>query len=184
MTDRQASRFIDDGRLYAPAALRNRAGLIDMLRDVLPQSGQVLEIASGTGEHAVAFAAAFPRVVFHPSEPNATCRASIEAWIAATGVGNVLPPLALDATDEIWTAELVDAILCINLLHLAAAPIAAVMRGAAATLKPGGSLVTYGLFTPELTAAIVAAATQNGLTPRPAVPMPDHHQALIFRLAQ
>lgn len=184
MTDRQASRFIDDGRLYAPAALRNCAGLIDLLRDVLPQNGLVLEIASGTGEHAVAFATAFPRLLFRPSEPNATCRLSIEAWIAATGVGNVLPPLVLDATDESWNTPPVDTILCINLLHLAAAPIAAVMRGAAATLKPGGVLVTFGLFTPELTAAIVASATQNGLTPQTAVPMPDQHQALIFRLGR
>ncbi len=181
MTDKQASRFIDDGRLYAPAALRNRAALIELLRDVLPEAGIVLEIASGTGEHAVAFAAAFPCVVFRPSEPNATCRRSIEAWIAATGVGNVLPPLALDATDEIWSVEPVDTILCVNLLHLAAAPIAAVMHGAAATLKPGGSLITYGPFTPELTRAIVAAAERSSLTPQPAVPMPDQHQALVFR---
>ena len=183
MTDRQASRVIDDSRLYAPAALRNRAGLIALLREVLPESGTVLEIASGTGEHAVAFAEAFPQLVFRPSEPNATCRASIAAWIAASGVDNVLPPLALDAREPVWLSERVDAVLCINLLHLAAAPIAAVMQGVGVTLKQGGVFVTYGPFTPELTATITKAAGENGLTHLPAIAMPDHHQALVFRLA-
>jgi tRNA A58 N-methylase Trm61 len=183
LTERQASRFVDDGRLYAPAALRNRAALIALLREVLPESGTVLEIASGTGEHAVAFAEAFPQLLFHPSEPNATCRASIAAWINATGVGNVLAPLALDARELIWLTEPVDAVLCINLLHLAAAPVAAVMRGVAVTLKQGGVFVTYGPFTPELTATITKAAEENGLTPLPAVAMPDQHQALVFHRA-
>lgn len=183
MTDRQASRFIDDGRLYAPAALRNRAALIALLREVLPESGTVLEIASGTGEHAIVFAEAFPQLVFCPSEPNVTCRASISAWIAASGRGNVLTPLALDAREPVWLTEAVDAVLCINLLHLAAAPIAAVMQGAAATLRNAGVLVIYGPFTPELTATITKAAEQNSLIPLPAIAMPDQHQALVFHRA-
>jgi len=181
LNNAKTPRLIDDGRLYAPAALRNRASLIDLLRGVLPDQGRVLEIASGTGEHAVAFAAAFPLLTFQPSEPNATCLASIRAWIKVSGVTNVAAPFALDVTELPWAVAQVDAVLCINLLHLAAAPLEAVLRGAAMVLKPGGMLVTYGPFTPELVQAMAKSASEHDLIPLPRHPMPDQHLALLFR---
>ena len=89
-----------DDRLSSPAALRNREPILTVLRDVLPSSGTVLEVASGSGEHAVAFARALPDLMWQPSDPSTDARASISAWIAAEELWNVLPPLDLDATEE------------------------------------------------------------------------------------
>ncbi|MBP0494597.1 DUF938 domain-containing protein [Pararoseomonas indoligenes] len=132
----------DDPRRRAPAAARNRDPILAVLRAVLPPRGVVLEVASGTGEHALHFAQAFPDLVFQPSDPDAGARASIDAWTA--GQGNVRPALALDAAGE-WPVIAADAVLCINMIHIApwsATP--GLMRGAAACLRAGSPLVLYG----------------------------------------
>ncbi|MGO9943551.1 MAG: DUF938 domain-containing protein, partial [Rhodoblastus sp.] len=84
-----------DPRLFAPAAARNRGPILDVLRQVLPREGLVLEIASGSGEHVVHFATHLPKLTFQPTDPGAEARASIAAWIAASGAKNILAPLAL-----------------------------------------------------------------------------------------
>src|SRR3546814_14990258 len=94
-------KHMDRGR-PAPAAARNREPILAVLRDVLPVTGLVLEIASGTGEHAVHFAAALPSFDWQPSDPDAASRESIAAWVAEAGLANVRAPLALDASSPRW----------------------------------------------------------------------------------
>jgi hypothetical protein len=84
-------------RQYAPATLRNRDFILDVLRDVLPMTGVILEVASGSGEHIVHFARNFSALVFQPSDPDTDARLSVAAWVKATGVTNVRAPIALDA---------------------------------------------------------------------------------------
>jgi len=135
-------------RGFAPAAERNVGPIVEVLRGALPARGRALEVASGTGQHVVAFAAAFPAVDWQPSDPDPAARASIAAWTAHAGVGNVRPPLALDVAAPDWERRLAgpfDAVLAINLIHIA--PWAAALglfRGAATLLGPGGALYLYG----------------------------------------
>jgi tRNA G46 methylase TrmB len=107
-----------DDRQYAPATLRNRDFILDVLRDVLPMTGVILEIASGSGEHVVHCARDFPALVFQPSdhEPNALLSAA--AWIKATRVTNVRAPIALDASHPVWPVASADGIICINMVHI------------------------------------------------------------------
>lgn len=134
----------DDGRLSAPSALRNRDAILAVLRLQLPAAGRVLEIASGTGEHVAHFAAAMPGVRFQPSDRDPTRRASIDAW--TSGLANVEPALDLDVTRP-WPALHVDAVICINMIHIAPwAAAEALVAGAAHALVPGGKLVLYGPF--------------------------------------
>ena len=138
--------------LSAPSAQRNRGPILDVLRASLPERGSVLEIASGTGEHVVWFAAALPGLVFQPSDPDAAARASIEARIAQTRLPNVRAPLALDASAAHWSlpsevAESLVAILCINMIHIAPWPATlGLMRGAGRLLRAGGVLYLYGAY--------------------------------------
>ncbi len=135
----------DDRRLYAPSAPRNREPILQVLRQHLPPAGTVLEVASGTGEHVAYFAAALPGVTWQPTDPDAERRDSIAAWTRE--LPNVRPPLDLDAVEGPWPAGPVDAVLCINMIHIA--PPAAtngLIAGAAATLGVGGSLILYGPF--------------------------------------
>ena len=87
---------LSDDRQYAPATLRDRDFILDVLRDVLPMTGVILEIASGSGEHVVHFARNLPSLVFQPSDPDPDARLSVAAWVKATGVTNVRAPFALD----------------------------------------------------------------------------------------
>lgn len=143
----------DDPRQYAPAAARNREPILAVLRRVLPASGRVLEIASGTGEHVVHFAQGMPGQRWRPSDPDEAARASIAAWIAALGLANVEPPLALDVCAEDWnlaSASPFDALVCINMIHIApweATP--ALFDGAARVVRPGGAVFLYGPFMRE-----------------------------------
>ena len=105
-------------RQYAPATLRNRDFILDVLRDVLPMTGVILEIASGSGEHVVHFAKHFPALRFQPSDPELDARLSIAAWVKATGVTNVRAPIALDASHSVWPISSADGIVCINMVHI------------------------------------------------------------------
>ena len=136
-----------DHRLFAPAAPRNRGPILDVLRDTLPKSGLALEIASGTGEHVVHFAAALPDLTFQPSDPGADERASIAGWIAASGANNVLAPLALDAAALPWPILRADAILCINMIQISPwAATEGLFCGASTLLASGAPLVLYGAY--------------------------------------
>jgi hypothetical protein len=138
---------IEDARRFAPAVARNKAAITEVLTRHLPQSGVVLEIASGSGEHALHFAAQFPALTFQPSDPDAASRASIAAWQGEAQHANLLPPLALDVMAEAWPAQRADVVLCINMIHIAPwGATGALMRGAARTLPVGGSLFLYGPF--------------------------------------
>jgi hypothetical protein len=144
----------DDARLFAPATERNREPILAVLERMLAPidgNGDVLEIASGTGQHVTYFAARLPGLRFQPSDPDPANRASIAAWIAETGLANVRAPLALDVTSESWpVAQPVAAILCINMIHISPwAATLGLMRGAARLLAPGAPLYLYGPFMRE-----------------------------------
>ncbi|OYY89771.1 MAG: SAM-dependent methyltransferase [Sphingomonas sp. 28-66-16] len=130
-------------RKHAPATLRNRDAIAGMLVEILPVTGLVLEIASGSGEHCAFFAQAMCGHDWQPSDPDPTALASIAAWTA--GIGNVRPPLAIDAAAEDWPIDRADAALCINMAHIS--PWSAslgLMAGAARILAQGGPLILYG----------------------------------------
>lgn len=133
----------EDPRRIAPAAARNREPILGVLRHALPPTGLVLEVASGSGEHCAHFAIALPRLVFQPSDPDPLNRASCDAWCA--GLPNVRPALALDATDPDWPLAAAEAVLCINMAHIAPwAATLGLLRGAARLLAPGARLILYG----------------------------------------
>jgi len=141
----------EDPRLSSPSARRNRGPILEVLRRVLPESGGVLEIASGSGEHVCHFAAALPRLVFQPSDPDESARRSIRAWITHTGLANVRPPLTLHAEEEDWPlgdfASGLRAVLSINMIHIAPwSACLGLLRGASLRLPPGGLLMLYGPF--------------------------------------
>ena len=134
-------------RRTAPAAERNREPILEALRRVLPGKGLVLEIASGTGQHVVHFARALPGLHWQPSDRDPEARASIVAWTAHEGPRNVRTPLNLDACTEAWPIERADAIVCINMIHIAPwAATLGLMAGAARLLPRGGVLFLYGPF--------------------------------------
>jgi SAM-dependent methyltransferase len=138
----------DDARLHAPAAARNRDPILRLLQDHLPRRGLVLEIASGSGEHIAHFArASDPGLVFQPSDADPAARSSIDAWTAALGLPNVRPAVAIDVTSEHWPVPHADAVLCINMIHIAPwAATIGLMRGAARVLGSRGLLYLYGPF--------------------------------------
>src|SRR5690349_20487388 len=102
----------------SPAAERNRQPIIDVHATVLPDRGLVLEVASGSGEHVLHFAQAFPRLLWQPSDPEPAALRSIEAWRAESGLFNLLPAVSLDARAATWPVVQADAILCINMVHI------------------------------------------------------------------
>lgn len=131
----------------SPAALANLAPLTAILREVLPPAGLVLELGSGTGEHALHLARAFPGLVLQPSDPDPAARASVVAWTAEARLPNLLPPLALDVRAAAWTGAGAAAVLCVNVLHVAPLDaVEALCAGAARVLPPGGPLVVAGPF--------------------------------------
>lgn len=132
-------------RLYAPATSRNREPILGVLRPILPSSGIVLEIASGTGEHIVHLAEALPDLVFQPSDLNHQALSSVAAWIEARGLTNVLPPILLDATVLPWPVTSAGAVVCINMIHIAPWPATiGLVKGAGSILLPGAPLYLYG----------------------------------------
>jgi len=139
-----------DPRLYAPAVARNREPILAVLRRVLPAAGLVLEVASGSGEHAAFFAAALPGVSWQPSDPDPRARASIAAFLDAGAPPNLLPPLALDAAAGGWPIARAMAVVCINMIHVAPwSACEGLIAGAARVLPPGGVLYLYGPYKEE-----------------------------------
>lgn len=194
-------------RRFAPATARNRDPILDVLGPLLPESGLVLEVASGTGEHVVHFAQARPGLVWQPSDPSQEARESIAAWAEAEGLPNVRAPLALDAAAEDWPVDNFDAAVCINMLHISPwAATQGLMKGAGKRLTPGGLLYIYGPFrradTPtapsnaafdadlkgrdarwglRMLEDVRAEAEANGLGFEGFVEMPANNLSLIFR---
>lgn len=130
--------------LNAPAAERNKAPILGVLKRVLPRTGLVLEIASGTGQHIVHFARELPHLEWQPSDPDPEMLGSIIAWIAQTGARNVRDPLSLDVCSEAWPTH-ADAVLCINMIHISPwAATLGLMRGASRLLQKESFLYLYG----------------------------------------
>jgi len=135
------------GALHAAATQRNREPILEVLRGVLPPAGLVLEIASGTGQHVAFFARALPALRWQPSDPTPAYLDSIRAWTAEAGVANVAAPVELDVERWPWPIERADAILNINMIHIAPWSAAvALLEGAARVLPPSGVLYLYGPF--------------------------------------
>jgi SAM-dependent methyltransferase len=214
MTDRPSfwqpgaeTRAGADPRLRAPSAGRNREAILAVLEGVLPPSGLVLEIASGSGEHAVHFARALPGLTFQPSDPSPEALASIAAWAQGSGLGNVRPPLLVDAAAPDWPIEAAEAILCINMIHIAPwAAAQGLFRQAGRLLSPGRPLYLYGpyrrpgrplepgnaAFDESLRSrdpawglrdldAVAALGAANGFGPPEVVEMPANNLSLVFR---
>jgi hypothetical protein len=141
---------MSDHRQYAPATLRNREFILDVLRDVLPKRGVILEIASGSGEHVVQFATGFPGLVFQPSDVEPEALESVAAWAKATGVTNVRAPVVLDASQSPWPIASADGIICINMVHISPwEATLGLIKGAAAILPPTSPFYLYGPYKRE-----------------------------------
>ncbi len=203
--------FVFDGateaKRHAPATLRNRDAIADVLRGALPKCGLILEIASGTGEHICHFATAFPHLQWQPSDPEPAAIASIMAWCADAALSNIAPPVACDAAAPDWPIAACDAILCINMVHIAPwAATQGLMAGAGRLLPPGGLLYLYGPFVEadvetapgnvefdaslksrnnawglRDTADVMAVAADAGLRFEARVAMPANNLSLLFR---
>ena len=144
---RNRERPVTDHRLHAPATSRNRDAILGVLRGVLPPAGLVLEVASGSGEHVVHLARNLPGLTFQPSDPSPEALRSVSAWVEAARVTNVRPPLALDASAAPWPVASADAVVCINMVHIAPWSAAeGLVRGAAEVLPDGAPLYLYGAF--------------------------------------
>ncbi len=199
---------MDTAARSAPAALRNRDPILEVLKRHLPAQGLVVHVAEGTGEHAVHFATALPGLTFQPTDPDPDARASIAAWREASGLENLLAPLALDAADpEHWPVERAEAIVCINMVHISPwTATQGLMRGAGRILGSGGVLFLYGpyrernvatapsneAFDASLKArnpawglrdleAITALAEREGLSLDTRVEMPANNLSVVFR---
>lgn len=137
-------------KLHAPATLRNRQPILDVLRSVVSDVGVVLEVGAGTGEHAVYFAAALPRVTWQPTDPDPDALSSIAAYAADAGLANLRPAYALDTRALPWAGvgeATVDAVVAINVIHISPWDVCrGLIAGAAGALKPDGRLVLYGPF--------------------------------------
>jgi hypothetical protein len=202
VTDRDAKRT-------APHVARNAAPIADILGDVLPARGLVLEIASGSGEHILHFAREFPKLLWQPSDPEPAALRSIEAWRVEAGLFNLLPAVSLDARAATWPVPRADALLAINMVHISPwAATQGLMRGAGLLLIPGAPLYLYGAFRQEdvetapsneafdesLRArnsewglrdvgAVADEAGENGLLLESVTPMPANNLSLVFRKA-
>jgi SAM-dependent methyltransferase len=135
-----------DARRHSGAAERNRGPILEVLQRVLPPHGRALEIAAGTGQHAVHFAAGLPGWSWCPSDPDPSALASIAAWAADAALPNLLPAVELDVLAMPWAVQgPFDAVFCANMLHISPwATCAALMQGAARHLSPQGLLLLYG----------------------------------------
>jgi SAM-dependent methyltransferase len=193
---------------HAPAADRNRGPILEVLLRVLPARGLVLELASGSGQHALHFAAALPDLTWQPSDPDPTARASIDAYAAEAALPNLRPAIAVDASDPAWTlaARGAVAIVCINMIHISPwAATEGLFAGAGAALPAGGVLVLYGPYRMDGATApsneefdrslrardpawgvrdtrdLDVEAAITGLARRDTIAMPANNHCLIYR---
>lgn len=197
-----------DLRQTAPSVERNRAPILTVLQRELRTDAHVLELASGSGEHAVYFARAMPGLTWQPSDPDANARSSIEAWRASEALPNVLPALDLDLSATSWVTprDTYDALIAINVIHISPwQATLGLMAGAGRLLASGGKLITYGAYKRggEHTApsnvsfdqwlkardprfgvrdleVVEAVAKEQGLGLRETIAMPANNFMLIF----
>lgn len=130
---------------FAPAAERNREPILSVLREILPERGRVLEVASGTGQHVVHFARAFPGITWQPSDADPQQRDAIATRGAESALPNLAPPQVLDTRVRPWSVEPVDAVVCINMVHISPwEATLGLLEETARLLVPGGVLFFYG----------------------------------------
>lgn len=130
---------------YQESCERNKAPILDVLKEVLPSEGLVLEIGSGTGQHATYFAPRFPHLRWQPTDVTEENLASIRAWAAEAHAANLLPPQMLDLWSDTWPIENARAVVCINTIHIVAWPaVERLFSGVARVLGAGGTLYVYG----------------------------------------
>ena len=154
MTDRFYENPSDELRRSAPAALRNVGPIGDVLDDWLPAKGLVLELASGTGEHGLAYATRFPGIEWQPSDVDPAALASIEAW-RGEGPPNLRAPLSIDAASAEWPIAAADAVVASNMVHISPWETAlGLLDGAARILSPGAPLILYGPWIEEDVATV------------------------------
>ena len=192
---------------HFPATERNRNVIADVLSRILPDTGTVLEIGSGSGEHALYFSEVFPELTWQPSDPDPLNLQSIQAWAASASRTNLRLPLSINASDFTLPIEAADAIMCINVIHISPWDATeGLMRNARHLLPPGGPLYMYGPYrvggrhTSRSNEAfdsslrdqnetwgvrdlevVMAEAQKNGLTFVEHVEMPANNQSLVFR---
>jgi SAM-dependent methyltransferase len=193
--------------LTSPSVARNRDPILFVLRRVLPHAGTVLEIASGTGEHAAYFAAALPHLTWQPTDQDGQALNSITAHRAATDLPNLLEPLRLDAAAPDWPVAKADAVVAINMVHISPwRATQGLMAGAGRILPPGGVLYLYGAYkengahtassneafdqdlrrrNPEWGVRnleeVADLASAHGLELAERLSMPAHNLSLVFR---
>ena len=137
----------EGAKRHAPAAERNREAILAILRTELPEKAMVLEIASGSGEHAVYFASEIPGLSWRPSDPDEDALRSIAAWRSDLGGSNVLPPVQIDASSSDWPIDTADAIVCINMVHISPwEATEGLFAGAAKLLPQGAPIILYGAY--------------------------------------
>lgn len=194
-------------RRHAPATVRNREPILEVLARVFDTPGTILEIASGSGEHAAFFGERLPHLIWQPSDLDASALPGIDAWVALAHASNVRPAIQLDAASDTWPIGAVDGIVSINMIHIA--PIEAcegLLRGASRRLAPGRPLVLYGpfreggvhtapsneSFDESLRARnpawgvrnlddVVASAAAHGFAHEETVRMPANNLTVVFR---
>ena len=200
--------FSQDPRRHAPATERNREPILAVLKTLITGPATILEIASGTGQHAVWFAGRMPDVTWIPSDADEEMRASVAAWARREKVRNIaLPPRGIDARARRWNMESVDGVYCANMIHIS--PYSAcegLIKGAGVCVRPGGFLMLYGPYKVEgeHTApsnasfdetlrsqnadwgirdleAVTALAEAAGFEPEEPVEMPANNLSVIFR---
>ena len=196
-----------EAALTSPSVARNRDPILEVLRRVLPRTGTVLEIASGTGEHAVHFAVALPHLKWQPTDNDEQALNSIAAHRAVSRLPNLLAPLRLDASAPDWPVERAAAVVAINMVHISPwRATQGLMVGAGRVLAPGGVLYLYGAYkengahtapsneafdqdlrrrNPEWGVrdleTVVDLATSQGLDLVERVPMPANNLSVVFR---
>jgi hypothetical protein len=174
---------------FSPAADRNKQPILDVLRQVLPERGNALEIASGTGQHVAWFAGHFPHWTWQPTEAQPRALDSIATYVTQQGLSNVRAPVLLDVMAQRWlpddarfNAPVFDLIYCANMLHISPwATCAALMRGSARHLAPGGLIITYG---PYLEHAVPTSAGNLAFDQSLRAQNPDWGIRLIDDVAQ
>lgn len=196
----------NDLRLDYPATSRNRDAILDVLTSILPDHGQILEIDSGSGQHAIYFKAAMPHLDWQTSDPEEAARTSIAGWINSEKL-NMPAPLDIDASRDDWPIDQISAIMSINMIHISPwGSCQGLMRGAAKHLPSSGVLYLYGPFcedghfkapsnaafdasleqrNPEWgvrdLALVIQEAENNGLVFQKKIEMPSNNLSVIFK---
>src|SRR6478609_9136430 len=198
---------LDDGRWFTGSVERNKDPILNLLKRVLPHTGLILEIGSGTGRHVTYFAKALPELTWQPSDPDDEFRQSVRSWTKLENLDNVRAPINLEVGRLPWPVTRADAVLSVNMIHVAPwAATEALFSGATCVLDRGGLLVLYGpyrrfgrhtaasneVFDAQLRAsnpewglrdleAVLKLADEAGFSPADIADMPANNFSIVLR---